>query len=190
MRLTYASLPLPPLTAVEDATVRQALERRGATGLVALDQALLHSLPLMQGWNDFFRAIQKDTEVPRALHTLAICRVALQNQAWYQWSAHFARLSAMTEFTDGKIAVVKDPNPTERGDLTRQEWIVLRYADTMTKSVHVGDAMFDELKSISGLKTKGIVELTGTISAYNCVSRFLIALDVGEMNDEQPAELS
>ena len=33
---------------------------------------------------------------------------------------------------------------------------------------------------------RGVVEITATVAAYNCVSRFLVALDVGERNGEEP----
>jgi hypothetical protein len=32
------------------------------------------------------------------------------------------------------------------------------------------------------LGDREVVELTATVAAYNCVSRFLVALDVGECN--------
>lgn len=50
----------------------------------------------------------------------------------------------------------------------------------MTLDVQVPDAVFADLKEI--FEVQQIVEITATISAYNCVSRFLVALDVGERN--------
>jgi alkylhydroperoxidase family enzyme len=78
-------------------------------------------------------------------------------------------------------------NPTEQGELTVQEWVVLKYADAMTQRVHVEDELFNELRRGSGLDAKRIIKLTGVIAGYNCVSRFLVALDVGEMNGKRPA---
>ena len=40
--------------------------------------------------------------------------------------------------------------------------------------------MFAAVKGSFG--EKEVVELVAAVGAYNCVSRFLVALDVGEMN--------
>jgi alkylhydroperoxidase family enzyme len=57
---------------------------------------------------------------------------------------------------------------------------VLRYADAMTLDVRVPDDVFAELKT--HFSEREIVEITTTVAAYNCVSRVLVALDVGERN--------
>jgi alkylhydroperoxidase family enzyme len=50
----------------------------------------------------------------------------------------------------------------------------------MTLDVLVPDEVFANLKE--QFSEKEVVEITATIAAYNCVSRFLVALDVGERN--------
>jgi alkylhydroperoxidase family enzyme len=50
----------------------------------------------------------------------------------------------------------------------------------MTLDVRVPDEVFTRLKK--QFSEKEVVEITATIAAYNCVSRFLVALDVGERN--------
>jgi alkylhydroperoxidase family enzyme len=57
---------------------------------------------------------------------------------------------------------------------------VLAYTDAMTLDVRVPDAVFAELKQ--HFSEQEVVEITATIAGYNCVSRFLVALDVGERN--------
>ena len=57
---------------------------------------------------------------------------------------------------------------------------MLRYADAMTRDIIVDDDLFTALKS-ARFSDREIVELTVTVAAYNCVSRFLVALDIGEM---------
>jgi hypothetical protein len=60
---------------------------------------------------------------------------------------------------------------------------VLRYTDEMTRNIAVSEGTFRNLKLY--FSDKEIVELTLTIGGrgvYNCVSRFLMALDVGERN--------
>ena len=64
--------------------------------------------------------------------------------------------------------------------MARKEWAVLEYADQMTKGVEVEDGLVEGLRE--WFNDKEVVEVTATIAAYNCVSRFLVALDVGENN--------
>lgn len=75
---------------------------------------------------------------------------------------------------NGVVGVLHD------GPLDAQHTAVLAYTDAMTLSVTVPDAVFEQLKQ--HFSERGIVEITATVAAYNCVSRFLVALDVGEKN--------
>lgn len=58
---------------------------------------------------------------------------------------------------------------------------VLRYTDAMTKTVAVSDEVFRGVRDV--FNEREVVEITATVAAYNCVSRFLVALDVGERNN-------
>jgi alkylhydroperoxidase family enzyme len=60
---------------------------------------------------------------------------------------------------------------------------VLTYTDAMTLTVTVPDEVFANLKK--HYSEREVVEITATIAAYNCVSRFLVALDVGERNAQK-----
>lgn len=73
-----------------------------------------------------------------------------------------------------------------QGPLDKKHLAVLQYVDAMTKDVRVSDDVFEMLKA--EFTEKEIVEITATIAAYNCVSRFLVALDVGEMNGDRGQE--
>ena len=66
--------------------------------------------------------------------------------------------------------------------LSEMQWAVIAYTDAMTKDVKVADELFERMRK--WFKEKEIVEITATVAAYNCVSRFLVALDVGEMNEK------
>ena len=68
----------------------------------------------------------------------------------------------------------------EKGGLSKEMWVVLAYTDQMTRGVEVDDEVMERLKEC--FTDKEVVELTATVAAYNCVSRFLVALDVGERN--------
>jgi len=56
----------------------------------------------------------------------------------------------------------------------------------MTLDVHVPEDVFAALRRWFG--EREVVEITATVGAYNCVSRFLVALDVGEMNGKTPGK--
>lgn len=66
------------------------------------------------------------------------------------------------------------------GGLSQKQLAVVVYSDAMTRSVKVPDEVFAELKKY--FSEQEVVEITATVAAYNCVSRFLVALDVGEKN--------
>ncbi|RYC61148.1 hypothetical protein CHU98_g5060 [Xylaria longipes] len=68
-----------------------------------------------------------------------------------------------------------------------KEWAVLKYADEMTRLVSVDDVTFGELRNLCD--EREVVEVTATVAAYNCVSRFLVALDVGERNGTEPDDV-
>ena len=56
----------------------------------------------------------------------------------------------------------------------------------MTLDVSVPDEIFAKLKE--HFSEQELVEITATVAAYNCVSRFLVALDVGETNGQKGSE--
>lgn len=81
--------------------------------------------------------------------------------------------------------MVKELHPTSKGALSERQWAVLKYADAMTRDVSVSEAVFEGVKS-QGFNEQEMVEITTTVAAYNMVSRFLVALNVGEQNEKVP----
>lgn len=181
MRLSYIVDLLLGLQRSDDTIVQRVHTRRGSLGLLALDRTLLHSPAITDGWHTFFESIHSGTTLRNDLRRIAICRVALLNRARYQWEGHAAALEACEGFDKRRMNVVETMHPIDRGPLSLEQWAVLGYADAMTKNVVIDDVVFDALRR-AGFSLKEIVELTATIAAYNCVSRFLVALDVGEKN--------
>lgn len=184
MRLPY--VPDPPPTATEDeAKILASVQaRRAPKPLLPLDLALLHSFPVAEGWNSFIGAIRTRTSLSTVVRELAICRVAVVNGALFEWEQH-APLLQEGGLSEEALQVVGDAK-TDFSDevaektLTREQRAVLKYTDAMTKTVTVPDEVFQELKGC--FNEKEVVEITATVAAYNCVSRFLVALDVGEKN--------
>ncbi|KAI0451660.1 AhpD-like protein [Xylaria acuta] len=198
MRIPYVPNPPPTTTEEESAIVSRIAARRAPRPLQALDLALLHSPPVADGWNAFLGAVRARTRLAAGLRELAICRVAVCNAAWYEW-AHHAPLAAAAGLGPAALEVVRregdllrDVSDREREDARRdglrdKEWAVLRYADEMTRLVRVDDATFETLRNLCD--EREVVEITATVAAYNCVSRFLVALDVGERNGTGPDDV-
>jgi alkylhydroperoxidase family enzyme len=88
-------------------------------------------------------------------------------------------------FTEEMLAVVKQLHPAGKGALSDKQYAVLKYADAMTREVWVPQSLFDEVKA-QGFSDQQMVELTATVASYNMVSRFLVALDIGEQNAKAP----
>ncbi|PHH59597.1 hypothetical protein CDD81_2835 [Ophiocordyceps australis] len=68
------------------------------------------------------------------------------------------------------------------------DWAALVYADEMTRNVKVNDETFALVKGV--FNNQEVVEITAIAAAYNCVSRFLVALNVGERNGTGPGKKS
>jgi len=184
MRLPYTPTKPTPSSPEEEAIISRVLTRRGSRGLIALDRALLHSPPVADGWNSFLSSIRTGTSLPADTLELAICRVAVLNGAWYEWAAH-APLALAAGVRDQDLERLKvDTTKVEfqGAGFSEKQMAVLEYTDAMTRDVKVSDKVFGKLKTL--FVEREIVEITATIAAYNCVSRFLVALDVGEMNDK------
>ncbi|GES61593.1 4-carboxymuconolactone decarboxylase family protein [Aspergillus terreus] len=184
MRLPYVPNPPPTSTPEEADILARVQARRGAGGLIPLDRALLHSFPVADGWNSFIGAIRTRTSLTQLIKELVICRVAVLNEAWFEWE-HHAPLLREGGFSEAGLAVVLDKETdvsqkVQEGVLTPDQCAVMKYTDAMTKTVSVPDEVFQELKGF--FNDREVVEITATAAAYNCVSRFLVALDVGEKN--------
>lgn len=177
MRIPYVADP-PPTTSSEDqAIVDRIRTRRSPRPLQSLDLALLHSPPVADGWNTFLGAIRTKTSLSDDLRELAISRVAVCNRAWYEWK-HHAPLAAKAGVSAEGLEAVKREGPLgeqPEGGLSEKQWVVLRYADEMTRNVQVGDETFGRIKGL--FSEQEVTEITATVACYNMVSRFLVALD-------------
>ncbi|ROV96266.1 hypothetical protein VMCG_07696 [Cytospora schulzeri] len=194
MRLPYIPNPPPPgtTTSPEDqAIIDRIAARRAPRPLTPLDLALLHSPPVADGWNSFLGAVRTRTQIPDDLRELAICRVAVVNRAWYEW-AHHAPLAVAAGVSEAGVEVVRDrtgpldvrAGEGERGGLGERQWAVLCLADEMTRNVEVAEETFGVVRGLFG--EREVVEIVATVACYNCVSRFLVAMDVGERNGTGP----
>ncbi|KAH6665914.1 4-carboxymuconolactone decarboxylase family protein [Plectosphaerella plurivora] len=194
MRIPYSPNPPQPQTPEEEAIVARVQARRHPRPLQPLDLALLHSPPVADGWNSFLGAVRTQTTIPADLRELAISRVAVINTAWYEW-AHHAPLAVGA----GVAQEAMDWLALQAGDLAEaavaeegrrrfneKQWAVLLISDEMTRKVRVSDETFADVKK--HFSEREVVEIVTTVACYNCVSRFLVALDVGERNSLTPED--
>ncbi|KUJ18139.1 uncharacterized protein LY89DRAFT_732831 [Mollisia scopiformis] len=183
MRLPYvdATDPNAFTTPEESAIVARVRERRAPRPLQPLDLTLLHSPAVADGWNSFLGAVRTKTSLADDVREIAICRVAVINEAWYEWGHHAPLAKAGGVSEDGMKILEESVLSGKKGaELTEKQWAVVHYTDAMTRDVAVKDDIFAELKK--HFSEQEVVEVTATVAAYNCVSRFLVALDVGEKN--------
>lgn len=186
MRLPYVPNPPPTSTPEEAAIVKRVQERRAPRPLQPLDLALLHSPPVADGWNAFLGAVRTKTIIADDVRELAISRVAVVNEAWYEWG-HHAPLAVKAGVAEAAMEGVKVSGAVTLAQrpegLTEKQWASVVIADEMTRSVKVSDETFDKVKALFG--ERETVEIVATVACYNCVSRFLVALD-GEKRPHSP----
>jgi alkylhydroperoxidase family enzyme len=182
MRLPYA-------VPCESSPVVQAIRRRRGGQVNQLDKALLHSPTIAAAWNVFIGAVHSQTPLIRDdVRELIILRVAALNSAWAQWLAHYP-MAIDVGVEPTLLEMVKkgkewDLSGMQNLALGTMRWTLLRYVDCMTVDVAVPDEVFDDLHL--WWSEQQVVELTTMVAAYNMMSRFLVALDVGEMNGKEP----
>jgi alkylhydroperoxidase family enzyme len=186
--LTFVSIDrVPPRVPLcdpdrSDVVVRRIIRRRardasrvqgGEQWLATLDRVLLHSPPLAAGWSDFFGAIRDEMTVTARLREIAILRVAnLNGDTHNRW--HHEEIARQSGFTEAEILALRNRAlPTEFSDLERA---VLAYADALTVDVKVDEAVFAAVRDL--VTTREMVEITGIIASYNCVSRFLVGMGI------------
>lgn len=178
-------MPRLPYRNEEDPQVADlvtAIKTRRKGKLLNLDRMLLHSPPFAQGWNALLGSVRRSLELPPRLRELTICAVARLNKADYEWVHHapeFLEAGGQSQQLDALNDVDAATRNTKLFDET--ERAALQLAVEMTRYVEVGNATLERARKILG--DRQLVELVGTIAAYNMVSRFLVALGVDEKGE-------
>jgi alkylhydroperoxidase family enzyme len=133
---------------------------------------LLHSPPVAEGWLTFLTAIRQKCHLPGRIRELVIMRIAVINGAEYEFRAH-APLALEEGISPALIDALRDGRFDAFEPVDRD---ALAYCESMTREVHVPDAIFEAVRT--HFDERELVELTATIAAYNLVSRFLEALQI------------
>jgi alkylhydroperoxidase family enzyme len=154
--------------------VKTIESRRPGGKLLNLDRVLLHSPNFAKGWNTMFAAIRNQLKLPGNLREIAIMAIAVLNKADYEWIQHepeFLKAGGTKE----QLAAIKklkaDPKLFKPEELAAFQLTV-----EMTRDVKPKQATIDKVRKL--LPDEQVVELIGTISGYNMVSRFLLATGV------------
>ena len=161
----------PELTDIEASITAE----RGRVSL--LYQVLLNSPPLAQGWEQLLTAVRNRSSLPADLREMIILRVAILNRAPYEFDAHVPH-ALKAGMPLEKIDALRDLSLSTSTDLfSKQEQYVLALTDTMTRDVEVPDDVFNPLKAC--FTDHQLTDLVATVAAYNMVSRFLAAFQIG-----------
>ncbi len=173
-----------PDSALGPAALVQAIAHRRGGTLLNLDRMLLRSPVFASGWNSFMGAIRTQLSLDPCLRELAICTVAVETNAPYEWSQHAPEFLAAGG-SQAQLDALKGDKPSVNAqafDATQRAVIAL--AQAMTRDVHVDDTIFGALQAVLP-DAQQQVELVGVIASYNMVSRFLVALQV-QMETDMP----
>ena len=143
-----------------------------------LYQVLLNSAPLAEGWEKLLTAIRKRNSLPADLREMVMLRVAALNRAPFEMQAH-RPLALQAGVSEAKIEALGGDRVEDKpgAAFTPTERSVLALTDAMTRDVQVPDALFEPLRKL--FDERALVELVATVAAYNMVSRFLEALQIG-----------
>ncbi len=167
-RIPYADTENP---AIAELTGQIRRERGGK--VLNLYRMLLHSPPVARGWLNLFTAIRQQAALGGRYRELAIMRIAVLNEADYEFQQHvpFALAEGLTQAQLDALKAGDAPK-----GLTEADNAVLAYADAMTRQIRVPDNVFAAVRR--QFPERELVELTATIGGYNLVSRFLEAIQV------------
>lgn len=155
-----------------------AIRQRRGGRLGNLDRILLHSEPVATGWGDMMPRIRRDLALSPMLKELAMCAVAVLNEAEYEIFHHGPIFIADGGTAEQLAALRRWPDsapPAGLFDAAQQA--VLALTLQMTRQVKVDDAVFAAARDAAG-DDRRMFELITVIAAYNMVSRILVAVDI------------
>jgi len=138
-----------------------------------LYKMLLNSPPVARGWLNLLTAVRQQCKLTGKYRELTILRVAIVNGADYEYQSHVPH-ALKAGIPQRQLDAL--PNWQKSDAFDDAERAVLAYTDSMTKEIHVPDAVFDMLRP--HFDTRELTELTATIAAYNLVSRFIEAVQI------------
>jgi AhpD family alkylhydroperoxidase len=171
MRLSPILPGTRPELAAQEA---QIIAQRGR--ISPLYQVLLNSPEMAHGWEQMLSAVRNRNSLPAGLRELVILRVAVLNGAPYEFDAHVPHAQRAGQ-SDEAIAAIRADTLAANAPWNEAERVALQLTDAMTRSIVVSDALFAQVRA--HFDDRAQVDLVATIGAYNMVSRFLCAFEIG-----------
>jgi AhpD family alkylhydroperoxidase len=174
MRIPLVIPGTQPELAAQEA---QIMAERGR--ISPLYGVLLNSPPIAHGWEQMLSAVRNRNSIPAGLRELVILRVAVLNRAPYEFDAHVPHALAAGVSAEAVEAVKASRSMPLAADapFTEAQRVALRLTDAMTHDIDVPDALYAEVRQ--HFDVQGQIDLVATVAAYNMVSRFLVALQIG-----------
>ena len=178
------AVPYVPADLAEPADLVGAIRARRGGPLINLDRMLLNSVPYARGWNAFLGEVRRNLSLSAKLREIAMCGVAVLNGAEYEFFHHAPELIAAGG-TQEQVDALRtiDDIAADLSMFSPVERDAILLTIQMTRDIQVSEHLMKRLNDALG--STQVVELVGTIAAYNMVSRFLIALGV-EPEDHPP----
>jgi len=152
----------------------QIIAERGR--ISQLYRVLLNSPPIAHGWEQMLSAVRNRNSIPAGIRELVILRVAILNRAPYEFDAHVPHALAAGVSADAIEASRSLPLAAD-APFTDAQRVALRLTDAMTRDIDVPDALYADVRR--HFDVQGQIDLVATVAAYNMVSRFLVALQIG-----------
>jgi len=165
-RIGYADITNPDTHALVERIQRER------SSLPNLYKMLLNSPPIAEGWLNYLTAVRQKSSLPAQLREMLILRVAVLNEADYEFEQHLP-IALKEGCTAQQIEALKT---NDLDALDEKSRAALSYCNEMTREIRVKKETFAALRG--AFNDREIVEITATIGAYNMVSRFLEAIQV------------
>lgn len=170
-------VPYVPTDLREPAEIVNAVRARRGGRLLNLDRILLHSPELASAWNVYMGAVRTRLSVSPRLREIAICVVAVLNEAEYEFMHHAPDLLAAGG-SQAQVDALRQPQAAaaDTALFDELERATIDLTIEMTRNIKVRDGLTEALTARIG--PQQTVELVAAIAAYNMVSRLLIAVGV------------
>ncbi len=176
-----SDIPLTPLDITDPADIVAAIRKRRGGTLLNLDRLLLNSPPLAESWNIFLGTIREKLSVSPRLREIAICTVAVINEAEYEFHHHSTEL-LKAGGSQQQVDALRDIRRSSslQGFFDERENLVIMLSMEMTEHVAVQRSTMDRARQ--EFSTQELVDLIATIATYNMVSRVIVACNIRPEN--------